>query len=99
MSACIVNFFYLGYCKLCFSAQMCIIMIEKKISNTATPPWKLSDHLQIIRNSFDNLNSNYNDTILMRDFKVEPEKVRMPNFLNICNLEKLLKQNTLHKIP
>ena len=45
----------------------------------------------------DKLNSTYDNLVLLGDFKAEPEKESIAEFLNLYNLKNLVKRNTCFK--
>ena len=47
----------------------------------------------------DKLNSTYGNLVLLGDFKAEPEKESIAEFLNLYNLKNLVKRNTCFKNP
>ena len=59
----------------------------------------IANHLKNICNTLDKLSATYDNLILLWDFNVEREEESIAEFLNLCNLEILYKQNTCFKNP
>ena len=54
----------------------------------------IANHLKNICKTLDKLNSTYDNLVLLGDFNAEPEEESISEFLNLCNLKNLVKQNT-----
>ena len=52
-----------------------------------------------ISTGLDQFSATYDNLILLGGFNVEPEEVKMLDFLNIYNLKNLVKQKTCYKNP
>ena len=52
-----------------------------------------------ISTGLDQLSATYDKLILLGDFNLEPEEVKMLDFLNIYNLKNLVKQKMCYKNP
>ena len=59
----------------------------------------IANHLKNICKTLDKLNSTYDNLVLLGDFNAEPEEESISEFLNLCNLKNLVKQNTCFKNP
>ena len=57
----------------------------------------IANHLKNICKTLDKLNSTYDNLVLLGDFNAEPEEESISEFLNLCNLKNLVKQNTCFK--
>ena len=54
----------------------------------------IANHLKRICKTWNKLNSTYDNLVLLRDFNTIPEEESISEFLNLCNLKNLVKQNT-----
>ena len=59
----------------------------------------IANHLKNICKTLDKLNSTYENLALLGKFNAEPEEESIAEFLNLCNLKNLIKQNTCFKNP
>ena len=58
---------------------------------------KIISHLNNLSTALDKLCTNYENIILLGDFNVEVEEKNMFEFMNLCNLRNLIKQNLFEK--
>ena len=58
-----------------------------------------ANYLKRICKTLNKLNATYVNLFLFGDFNVEPEEESIADFLSLCNLKKLVKQNTCFKNP
>ena len=58
----------------------------------------MANHLKNICKTPDKFSATYDTLILLGDFIAEPEEESIAEFLNLCNLKNLVKQNFISKI-
>ena len=59
----------------------------------------IANHLKNICTTLDKLNATCDNLILLEYFNVKPEKETIAEFLNLCDLKNLFKQNICLKNP
>ena len=58
----------------------------------------MANHLKNICKTLDKFSATYDTLILLGDFNAETEEESFAEFLNLCNLKNLVKQNFISKI-
>ena len=58
----------------------------------------MANHLKNICKTLDKFSATYDTFILLGDFNAETEEESFAEFLNLCNLKNLVKQNFISKI-